>query len=180
MPLHITLYISVFSGVSIALSFFLVVIIMGKQQKWQFKREKHLSTWLNTQMSFRTWLPCVHTRLSGHTLSISYSNLLYMGKYVPPNEGREDLAYARAWERAFDSYPCFITSDSDMKPQQHLFSLSFILTHSFIGSYVSMCNRAKATNAVWVNATHDVKHLLHHSILQVRTKLNPLKTGNWH
>lgn len=128
VPLHITLYILVFFfSVSIALSFFLVVIIMGKQQKWQFKREKHLSTWLNTQMSFRTWLPCVHTRLSGHTLSISYSNLLYMGKYVPPNEGREDLAYARAWELAFDSYPCFITSDSDMKPQQHLFSLSFIL-----------------------------------------------------
>lgn len=45
VPLHITLYILVFFfSVSIALSFFLVVIIMGKQQKWQFKREKHLST----------------------------------------------------------------------------------------------------------------------------------------
>ncbi len=127
LALHIALYISVFSSVSVALCFSLVIITMGKQQKWQFKREKYLSTWLNTQMSFRTWLPCVHTRLSGHTLSISYSNLLYMGKYVWPNEGRADLACMRVWECAFDSYPCFITADSDMKPQQHLFSLSFIL-----------------------------------------------------
>lgn len=124
---HHFICLSVFLRIYRSLAFFLVVIIMGKQQKWQFKREKHLSTWLNTQMSFRTWLPCVHTCLSGHTLSISYSNLLYMGKYVQPNEGRADLAHVRVWDRAFDSYPCFITSDSDMKPEQHLFSLSFIL-----------------------------------------------------
>jgi len=91
VPLHITL--SQCFPAHRSLAFFLVVIIMGKQQKWQFKREKHLSTWLNTEMSFRTWLPCVHTCLSGHTLSISYSNLLYMGKCVRANEGRADLAH---------------------------------------------------------------------------------------
>lgn len=69
----------------------LSVITMGKQQKWQFKKEKHLSTWLNTQMSSRTRMPCVHACLSGHTPSISHSNLLYMGNYVRPNEGRADV-----------------------------------------------------------------------------------------
>lgn len=44
LALYVALYISVFSSVSVALCFSLVVITMGKQQKWQFKREKHLST----------------------------------------------------------------------------------------------------------------------------------------
>ncbi len=78
LALHIALYISVFFSLSVALCFSLVVITMGKQQKWQFKREKkHLSTWLNTQMSFRMWLPCVHTCFSGHTRSMSYIHIFF-------------------------------------------------------------------------------------------------------
>lgn len=89
--LHISLYIQRFSLDPSLSAYSLFVITMGKQQKWQFKKEKHLSTWLNTKMSSRKRMPCVHACLSGHTPSISYSNLLYMGKCVRPNEGRADV-----------------------------------------------------------------------------------------
>lgn len=56
-------------------------------------------------------------------------------------------------------------------------SFSYSLFHRLIRINVQ---RAEWMNAVWANATHDRKHLLHHSIQLLI--LNPLysKTGNWH